>query len=238
MRKMVPLADGQMPALVSLAQAGRPGVLIVPSALGLDRCCEEQIRRFARADVFAVAPDVFWRIAPGPLPHAELGLAHERAGAANPRQLLRDLTASLRWLRDRGAGPLLALGVGFGGRFALLSAARGAVAGAVTWHSAGLDRLIDLAPQIRCPLSMHFASADAHIPMADIARLRNTFGRREGVAIHIHPDVRHGFTHPSFPGFSPVAANAAFADTVRLAERLAGEQAPPAAHHARQQHPR
>ncbi|MFT4979968.1 MAG: carboxymethylenebutenolidase [Myxococcota bacterium] len=218
----VSLADGAMPCCAAIAPGGQPGVLIIPSVLGLDTGCTALVERFVRSGVSAVAPDLFWRVAAGPLPPEERGLALERADAADPRQLLRDLIATRRWLGDQGAGPIIALGVGFGGRFAMLTAARGAVAGAITWSGGGLIRLIDLSNQISCPLSMHFGEDDDLIPRAEVARLQNTLGTRDDVSIHLHPGAGHGFAQRGHPNFSPVPANAAFADALRTLERLSG----------------
>lgn len=223
----ITLPDGTMSAHLARAASEEAvgSVLIVPSIFGLDEGGRQVADQLAAMGCHALLPDIFWRVAPGPLGFSDLELARERAAAVDPRLLLRDLVAALRLLREECPGPVVVLGICFGGRFALLLASRGGVDAAVTWHGGGLAQLVNLAPQIRCPLSLHFGEQDEQIPLSEVARLRNTFGRQPQVRIHLHPAVGHGFAHPGHPAFSRIAANAALADVVRMVRQL--QEAPP-----------
>ena len=216
----VPLPDGAMPAHIASASEVVGGAVIVPSIFGIDGGTTHIADMLAAAGVSTVVPDLFWRVAPGPLGFGDDTLARERAEALDPRAALRDLSSTVHHLQSALRGPVVALGLGVGGRLARLLAARGSVSAALTWHSDGLSKLVSLAPQIRCPLSMHFGDQDELVPLSDVARLRNTFGRSEGVRLHLHPGVGQGFAHPGHPSYSRIAANAALADAIRMVRQL------------------
>ena len=196
----IPVTDGHMPTQVTLAAPGQPGVLIVPPERGLGPGCEPLTQRFARAGMTAMTPDLLWRTT-----------------SASPRQILDDLTHARHWLAARGVGPVIALGIGFGGRFAILSASRGTVDAAITWHSPGLTQLTRLAGRLRGTISMHFGETDPGCPPDDIDLLRRAFGK---TSVCVHPTVGQDFTQKGLLGYNPIASNAVFADILRSLRTL------------------
>ncbi|MFT5685203.1 MAG: carboxymethylenebutenolidase [Myxococcota bacterium] len=207
---------GSIPAHAELLGAGMPGVVILPSIYGADSGTIALIDSFAKAGISAVIPDLFWRTKPGAVDFDQRREAMDRANALRPRIALSDTLAVLDWMRMRCQGLPAIIGICFGGQYAVMAAARNVVSAAMTWHGGGLLQLVELSGLPRCPLSMHFGESDRLIPLSDVARLRNTFGRNANVAIHLHPDCGHGFTHRGHANFAPFAANAAMADARRL----------------------
>ncbi len=215
----IPSPAGAIPAHTAMIGMSHPGLVIVPTIFGVDQGMRKLADSFARAHINAAVIDPFWRLSPpGPLGFSdgERAAAQARAAQISPKDTLADVLTVIAWMRGRCCGTPAALGVCFGGRFAVLVAARGEVSAAITWHGGGMLSLLELAPLIKCPLAMHFGESDDLIPLSEVARLRNTFGWRKNVSLHLHPDVGHGFSHRGHPGFAPVAANAAFAQTRRL----------------------
>ncbi len=214
---------GTIPAHARLLGASAPGVVILPSIFGLDARTCALVDIFAESGISAVLPDPFWRIQPGAIGFDAHRAALDRANALRPRDALADTLAVLDWLRLCCLGLPAIIGICFGGQYAVMAAARDAVSAAMTWHGGGLLQLVELASLPRVPVSMHFGESDRLIPLTDVARIRNTFGRNKNITIHLHPGCGHGFTHRGHANFAQVAATAALAD----ARRIILEQSPP-----------
>lgn len=214
----LPTPDGgAMPAFLATPPAGPgPGLLIIPAIFGIDPGMQQLATDLAAHGAVVLVPDPFWRTDPGVTGFDEAGFARgmARARAFDAAQGQADFGVALAALKARPEcnGRAAALGVCFGGRFALLAAAAAQVEAAITFHGGGLTRHLDLAPQVRCPLSLHFAGDDNSIPPADIAAIRAAFSAHPDLRLEVYPGVKHGFTHPTSPNFDPPAAAKAHGD--------------------------
>ncbi len=116
---------------------------------------------------------------------------------------IADITATIGALRRRSecTGKVGALGFGHGGKLAYLAAARTDADCAVAYYGSGIDAALDLAPRINCPLVMHFAEYDPHVPAEAVERIKAAFAASSDVVIYMYPDVGRGVRATGQRGF-------------------------------------
>jgi carboxymethylenebutenolidase len=135
-----------------------------------------------------------------------------------------DITATIAALRQRNecTGKVGALGFGHGGKLAYLAAARTSADCAVAYYGLGIDTGLDLALRINCPLVMHFAENDPHVPAAAVERIKAAFAASSDVATYLYPGVGRGFTRPNSADFDKPAAGLAHSRSIALLRRTMG----------------
>ena len=118
---------------------------------------------------------------------------------------------------------MVALGICFGGPYALLAAADGAVDGVVAWHGTRMEDHIGRAAEMRCPMRLHFGAVDPFVPAKAVDALRHAFAGRADVRFLVHPSATHGFSHRAAPNaYDAPAERAALASLRELVEELGG----------------
>jgi carboxymethylenebutenolidase len=121
-----------------------------------------------------------------------------------------DFRAVIDWARSQSGKPVVALGICFGGPYALLAAADGRVDGVVTWHGTRLEAHVERASGMRCPLRLHFGSVDPVVPKEAVETVRRAFAGRSDVQIFVHEGATNGFSHRSArQAYNPAAEKAA-----------------------------
>lgn len=223
----VPVEDGALPCAVlePPGAAGLPGLVVVPSIFGPAPDLLETLSGLTDRARIAV-PDPFWREGGGALPYAERDSAFARLRGFDAERCLRDLRASVERLRREGSGRVVGLGICFGGPFVLRLAAEGRLDGGVTWHGSRMERHLDGAGAIACPLRLHFGGADPVTPPEAIDAVRRAFADHPDVRIAVHPGADHGYSHEG-PAYDREALRAGLDAVAELLERCAGEASPP-----------
>jgi carboxymethylenebutenolidase len=111
------------------------------------------------------------------------------------------------------------VGICFGGPFALMTAADGVVAGAVTWHGTRMDAYLERATDMRCPMRHHFGSVDPFVNAEAIDAIRKAFAGRSDVHFFVHEGATHGFSHRmSARSYQERAERAGMASVLELVE--------------------
>lgn len=111
---------------------------------------------------------------------------------------------------------MVALGICFGGPYALRAAADSLVAGVVTWHGSWMEKSLGRVSDMRCPMRFHFGSADPIVPIEAVEAIRKAFEGRSDVKIYVHEGATHGFSHPESPAYDAEAERAGMASVREL----------------------
>jgi carboxymethylenebutenolidase len=221
--EQVPAPDGSgsFAAHVTVPDAGRgPGIVVIHEIFGVNEYITATCRRLAELGYVALAPDLFWRIAPGlNLAHDEEGLARamENVTRFDAEAAVGDVAASLDHLRalPEVQGGVGVLGFCLGGTLAYLAAAAAAPDVAVSYYGSGVPAALDQADDIECPLLVHFGGDDPYIPREQIESAREALAPRPGVTFVVHEGAGHAFDNDLAPTFhQPEAAAVAWRQTV------------------------
>jgi carboxymethylenebutenolidase len=192
------IAAGRVHGHLAHAERPRGGVLLLPTIFGVDGFAQGRARMLAEAGFTTLVWDPY----PGDATPADMAAATARAGKLTDGTV-EDMTDCMRHMRDQLALPGVAvLGFCLGGRYALLLAARGGVAGCVAYYPsirvpAKLNETEDAVARsaaIGCPVHLIQAGADEVIVHATYLRLRDTLEKRPAATVvQFHPGAVHSF---------------------------------------------
>jgi carboxymethylenebutenolidase len=199
-----------------------PAIVFVPSIFGITDEAKRWLHDGAARGYLSAVYDPFRRTDPGPLSpviDAERARAARRRDATPVEEATADLAAVVDALRSHPdcSGRVAVVGYCFGGRYALIAAATMPVEAAVSYHGILIGQSLDLAPEIRVPLSMHFGDTDASCPMDEVDAIRAATAGNPLVDIHVYPNCGHSFT---WEGYAKYNANAAQKSEARAYELL------------------
>lgn len=172
-----------------------------------------QVCDYLAARQFTVlAPDLFWRTNPG----VELNESeHENARAIRAKtddnKASADVAASMDFLRKHEActGKVGVVGYCWGGLISYLSAVQQKPDAAVSYYGVGIDKRLDLASHLACPLMLHYAGLDQFAGPDVAQRVRETFAGDPRVTVWEYPKAGHAFARPGGSHFEPASADLA-----------------------------
>ncbi len=213
---LLPVEQGELPLTIARADGAGAAVVIMPSAFGIGSDLEAQMEELASDAGIVIAMDPFFRDDSGPAPYDDMARVMTRLQGLDPQRCSRDLRAAIDWVRgQQGGQPVVVLGVCFGGPYALLAAADGAVDGVVTWHGTRMEHHVERAAEMRCRMRLHFGSADPFVPAEAVETVRTAFAARRDVRIIVHEGATHGFSHRAAPRAYDAHAERAGMDSLR-----------------------
>ena len=145
-----------------------PGLLLLQEIFGVNPHMRDVADYYAEEGYVVLAPDLFWRLEPGvELGHSEADLARAFAlyGQFDTGLATQDISTAAACLRARAecTGKVGALGFCLGGLLAYLAAARCGVDCAVGYYGVGIEKHLDEAASIGCPLVLHFGELDKFV---------------------------------------------------------------------------
>lgn len=222
---LLPVEAGDLPLTVARSGGAGAAVVVLPSAFGVGADLVAQMEELATSASLVVAVDPFFRGDAGFIPYDDMAHVMKRMQALDVPRSHRDFRAAIAWARAQAAGrPVVALGICFGGPYALLAAADGAVNGVVTWHGTRMEDHIARAAEMRCPMRLHFGGVDPFVPAKAVDVLRHAFAGRDDVHFFVHAGATHGFSHRAAPAaYDAPAERAALASLRKLVEELGGQ---------------
>ena len=181
-----------------------PGLILLPEVFNTNAHIRSVADGYAAEGFVVIAPDVYWRQEPGNyLSYTDEGRAKAQSLRArlDTDQYARDLGDIAAALRARAecTGKIGVMGFCLGGKFAYLAATRLPIDAAVSYYGVQIDQHLDEADGLGCPLLMHFAESDPHVPPATVAAIRQRMGAWDNVDIHVYPGTEHGFNRYGYP---------------------------------------
>jgi carboxymethylenebutenolidase len=221
-------AEGMIPAWIERpAGPARAAVLVIPEIFGVNEGIRRKCAHWAAKGYLAVAPDIFWRFAPGveldPDVPEQLQEAFGYFQQYNADDGVKDIEAAIRWIRTHGDAEMVGLvGYCLGGRLAYMAATRTDIDASVGYYGVMIDQMLGESHAIANPLMLHIAGADHFVlPEAQTAIHAGLDGHHR-VTLHDYPGEDHGFAAEMGARRSEAAAGLADSRTEAfLAEHLA-----------------
>lgn len=226
----IPSAGGaEFSAYMALPRKGKgPGVVIVQEIFGITPSLRKVCDWLAARQFTAILPDLYWRTDPG-IELSESDSEKARAIRAKTDDLLAsdDVATAVDFLRKHEActGKVGVVGYCWGGMIAYVTAARHKPDAAVGYYGVGIDKRLDLAKNLSCPLLLHFAEKDQFAPPAVVAQVRDALKGDSPAVIWEYPGAGHAFARPGGAHFDAKAADLADMRTLSfLVEKLFGNR--------------
>jgi carboxymethylenebutenolidase len=207
----------------------RAAVVVIQEIFGVNAGIRRKCDRLAAEGYLALAPDLFWRIAPGveldPDDEAEFKHALALMGRFDQDQGVADIEATIRHARGAlGVPKVGVVGYCLGGRLAYMVAARTDADASVGYYAVGIDNLLREKHAIAHPLMLHIAGDDHFVPPPVQQAMHDGLGDHAKVTLHDYPGEDHGFATETGERRSARAAELADSRTAAFfAEHLGQE---------------
>lgn len=225
-RPRLALPDATVPAYAAWpkdAGDATPSVVVVMHIWGTDTSIRDVVRRFAKAGIAAIAPDLYARFgAPGGDGVADIAVFRPYAKQLERTQYDGDLAAAAAWLKSKFPSTKTGI-VGFcmGGRIAMLAAVddRGVFSAVCPFYGPleGVD-----PKQLHVPVCGSYGARDTSIP-ADSVR---AFAAQLTVPndVRIYDAAGHAFFDDQRPAYVASAAEDAWTRTLAFLRKYAGPE--------------
>ena len=197
----IPALDGDGAIPVHLARPAAPpraAIVVVPEIFGVNPGIRAKCDGWAAQGYLALAPDIFWRFAPGveldpDLPE-QLQQAFGHFQRYDPDDGVRDIEAAIHHLRrEEGCAKVGLVGYCLGGRLAYMAATRTDISAAVGYYGVMIDQMIGESHAIANPLMLHIAGADHFVGPEAQAAIHAGLDGHPRVTLHDYPGLDHGF---------------------------------------------
>lgn len=190
--------EGQIPAYVARPAGDAKGaIIIIPEIFGVNAGIRKKVDDWAALGYLAVAPDIFWRFAPGielnPDIEAEFQEALGYFGRYDADAGVKDIEASIRWLRAEGAAKIGCVGFCLGGRLAYMAATRTDIDASVGYYGVMIDTMLDESHAIANPLMLHMPTEDHFVDHAAQKKIHEALDGNSKVTLHDYQGLDHGF---------------------------------------------
>ena len=203
---------GSFAAYLALpAKTPAPGIVLLPEVFNTNDHIRSVVDGYADEGFVVLAPDVYWR------QEAGCYLAYTDEGRAKAQSLRADLdtdqfaddladTIAALKVREGCTGKVGVMGFCLGGKLTYLSGTRHEIDAAVSYYGVQIDQHLDEADSLKCPILMHFAGIDPHVPQDTVDAIQARMGTWDNVDIHVYPGAEHGFNRYGYPSYSEAAA--------------------------------
>lgn len=212
--------EGSFAAYVARPDGGPiAAIIVIQEIFGVNAGIRQKADDWASKGYLAIAPDMFWRFAPGydvdPDVPEQAADAFQVRLKFDPDKGVEDIEASIRRAREMltGSGKVGVVGFCVGGRMAYLAGTRTDADATVGYYGAGIDALLGEARAIAKPMLLHFAGDDHFITADVLAKIHGTLGGNTHVTMHEYAGVDHGFATTSGSRRDDTAARLADART-------------------------
>lgn len=181
--------------------AGTPtaAIVVIQEVFGVNAGIRQKCDRLAADGYLAIAPDLFWRIAPGEQLDPDVKPEFERGlqlfGQFDQEAGIRDIEATIRKARALlgGSGKVGCVGYCLGGRLAFMTACRTDIDASVGYYGVGIDGLLGEKHAIARPVMLHVAGEDGFVDKAAQQRMHAGLDDHPRVTILDYPGEDHGF---------------------------------------------
>lgn len=195
--------DALFPAyLAAPVGAAKAAIIVIPEIFGVNAGIRQKCDRLANDGYLAIAPDIFWRFAPGvelnPDVEAQLQEAFGYFGQYDADDGVKDIEATIHAIRGGISGHAAAQNVGcvgycLGGRLAYMAATRTDISASVGYYGVMIDQMLGESHAIAHPLMLHIPTADHFVGPEAQAAIHAGLGNHPKVTLHDYEGLDHGF---------------------------------------------
>ncbi len=210
-----PKGGGTIKGLLSYPKNAKkklPGIIVVHENRGLNPHTEDVARRFALEGFISLAPDALTPLGGYPGNDDE---GRTMQAKRDRNEILEDFIAAFDALtrHKKCTGKVGVVGFCFGGWVANMMAARVPdLKAAVPYY--GSQAPVDLVPNIKAPLQLHYAGLDTRVnegwPAYEAALKEN----KKTYEVYFYEGANHGFLNDTTPRYDKAATDLAWGRTV------------------------
>lgn len=191
--------EGEIPGyLATPAGPIRAAIIVIPEIFGVNPGIRHKCDAWADEGYMALAPDIFWRFAPGveldPDVPEQLQEAFGYFGQYDADKGVMDIEAAIRFLRGyEGIDKVGLVGFCLGGRMAYMAATRTDIDAAVGYYGVMIDQMLGESHAIANPLMLHIPTADHLVGAEAQAAIHAALDPHPKVTLHDYEGLDHGF---------------------------------------------
>ncbi len=200
-----------------------PAVVLACSIDGVDEDLRDIADAFAAAGYLAVAPDLFWRTVPGPLPSGD----PRTQSRSQPRmerlaENERDFIDTLAYLGTLPGwnGRAALMGFCYGGPFAIIGPERLGYQAGISCHGSQMLEFVGDLAGVTEPVCVIWGDQDHRAPQPVLDAYVAAARELPNLEVHIFPGVEHGFMMPSSSAFNQAARDFAMQRTLAILAAL------------------
>jgi carboxymethylenebutenolidase len=184
------------------AGAAAAAVIVVPEIFGVNPGIRQKCDNLAVAGYLAVAPEIFWRFAPGVELNPDIPDQLQEAfgyfqrydaddGVIDIERTIKAIRAGQ--LGQPGVARVGLVGYCLGGRLAYMAAARTDIDASVGYYGVMIDQMLGESHAIANPLMLHIPTADHFVGPEAQAAIHAGLDPHPTVTLHDYPGLNHGF---------------------------------------------
>ena len=189
-----------------------PALVVLQEIFGVNASMRQVCDYLASRQFTALAPDLFWRTNPGvELAESEHESARAIRAKTDDNKASGDVSATIDFLRHHPActGKVGVVGYCWGGLISYLTAVQHKPDAAVGYYGVGIDKRLDLASHLACPLMLHYAGLDQFAGPEVAKNVREAFAHDPRVTVWEYPKAGHAFARPGGSHFEAASADLA-----------------------------
>jgi carboxymethylenebutenolidase len=204
---------GQFEGYLALPASGYgPGIVVLQEIFGVNAYMRDVADWYAARGFVALCPDLFWRQERGvqltDQTEAEWQKAFAFYQGLDEAKAVDDSAAAMEFLRKNPActGRVGAVGFCLGGNLAYLLAVRYKPDCAVGYYGVSIEKALDEAKSLSCPLMLHIAGKDKFCPPEAQAQIHRVLDQNQLATIHVYAEQDHAFGRPGGEHYNAQAA--------------------------------
>jgi carboxymethylenebutenolidase len=192
-----------------------PVIIVLQEIFGVNEGIRSIADSYAAKGYIAVAPDLFWRNAPGVQlwegNEADVAKAFELYKSYDFDHGVRDIAATISAARtlEGASGKVGVTGYCLGGLMTYLSATRTDGDAFAAYYGGGTDQYLEEANDIGAPILYHLAGDDAYIKPDVQEQIKAALADKLDAEVHIYPGCDHAFARPGGSHYDEAAARLA-----------------------------
>ena len=191
--------DGAIPAYCAKPEGeAKAAIIVIQEIFGVNPGIRQKCDDWAAAGYLAIAPELFWRFAPGveldPDVPKEFQEAIALMGKLDQNLAIADIEAIIHEARSQtDGGKVGCVGYCLGGRLAFMTAARTDVNASVGYYGVGIDGLLGEKHAIAHDVMLHIPKDDHFVGPEAQAAIHAGLDDHPKVTIYDYEGLDHGF---------------------------------------------